>query len=440
MPKQDFDKVVSYAKGQIFIEDVGDISKRKLKIHPHKRDALLTSMSIPDSLPSRFVSTIAEAEPLTSLFFLQCIEEKSIDEDYPLSHTIPFIPNPSDNFKEKYADRLKTVKDNANEEIDSNNNLMKETFEEMLDKILNQISEGGLRLGKPVHDKKLVQEKIRKSLDKFIDINKGEFEKEFVDLMKPIMSPIPGILEQRKLLTEIDLYDKAKENSLLLLSARDTNFIDTLSHSLNLLISIQEINIGYESYCLECKVSRGNSPFQSSISRTGNVTFDKTCPTCGGNGIVHRVKISYPKAISTFAMGDTKLLQELIIAYVLSKFDWVRKIYVHKMIHAVPGPNSSEGPGVESDLVVVTTNNRLILVEVSTRRDIDNVTKSIETKISNLKNAGISYDAIFYITAGDQQFSFPYGEATVFSFRHISSIKQHIKETLTKKGIIENER
>ena len=150
-------------------------------------------------------------------------------------------------------------------------------------------------------------------------------------------------------------------------------------------------------------------------------------PACSENGIIHKVKITFPTDLNGLLLGETNWLYEVFIGHLISNFDFIKNVYVHKKIQ--PYENGEVKSGVEVDVIAITNDSKLILIEVTKQRDDSNIREHIETKIKILEKHCIPYDKIIYVTASkaDQFYDIKEKHTRIFGMSHIPNLKHFVK-------------
>jgi len=136
-----------------------------------------------------------------------------------------------------------------------------------------------------------------------------------------------------------------------------------LFSAFNFLASKKVLKVETQSYCIDCYFKYGEEPYFSYSSNFKEMNLPARCPQCKEPGIFHDVIIRYPIGLHKIVMPQTNWLREIIIGYTLSTLPKVKKVFVHKKVHNAPR-NASEGKGVESDVSLITEDNKLILIEL----------------------------------------------------------------------------
>lgn len=109
------------------------------------------------------------------------------------------------------------------------------------------------------------------------------------------------------------------------------------------------------------------------------------------------------------------------------KFSYIKKI------HSIP-PNEDEKKGAECDVALITTDNRLILIEVTMQKDLDNITNILGQKVKNLEEKRIPYDALGFVTASHSSEKFLTYDSKkkikIFFANHLQRIDKFVDKEL----------
>jgi len=109
-------------------------------------------------------------------------------------------------------------------------------------------------------------------------------------------------------------------------------------------------------------------------------TNHMTCPVCGKTTIIewHTFFID-----EYFEIGwRTGFLQEFLLASILSLNPIISKIYVSSNLHLYHTQGATKG--LEIDNLIITKNNEIIVLEVSTQSEMENIVSTIISKYNNL--------------------------------------------------------
>ncbi|MEM2704523.1 MAG: hypothetical protein QXR45_15350 [Candidatus Bathyarchaeia archaeon] len=182
-----------------------------------------------------------------------------------------------------------------------------------------------------------------------------------------------------------------------------------------------------DSICLECTLRAGLPlPYKAIRENSGQLSLETECSMCGGKTIFHSIKFKYKPQITM--LFSKNFIQEFIIGYCLSRSDVFEKIYIHKNIQYLKdGPSENR----QIDVFAKTNDGRVVLVEVTTQSDLNNIVKEVEKKIESLKI--IPHDLLIYQTGAvfDQYLSLK-DNCYIFTAKHVPKIEEHIEYLLKK--------
>ncbi len=189
----------------------------------------------------------------------------------------------------------------------------------------------------------------------------------------------------------------------------------------------KHVTLSIESKCLDCWYEHNQLPFSYQVSRIQKLDLISECKLCGGKGVIHKIDVNYPKILEGLLVFDSSWIYEVFIGFALAKLDFIEKIYVHKKIQMYE--NGEIRPGLEIDVIAVTTDKRLILAEVTKQGDSSNILEVINRKIKNLQAANIPYDKLMYFTSDRQeQFYDVPGNGRVFCLSHLAEVEKFVAD------------
>ena len=138
-----------------------------------------------------------------------------------------------------------------------------------------------------------------------------------------------------------------------------------------------------------------------------------------------------PKILNSLLLLERSWFYEVIIGYAVSKLDFVKNVYIHKKIQAYE--NGAVKTGVEADVIIITNDNKLFIIEVTKQGDTSNIMKTISRKIDHFKEAGIPYEKIMYFTADKQTKYWDIPKSTrVFTIHHLPNLQDFVKEWVSQ--------
>ena len=250
---------------------------------------------------------------------------------------------------------------------------------------------------------------------------------EFENIMKDWINVFGSMYQaQEYFLPIIQAYERlkaAKENldtlsgSLIVL-----NLPEALRNSLSKLISNRIFRMKLDSICLECNLRKGLEPYTMIQKYPSEPILDNSCNKCGGKSVYHDIKMEAKHSFGPLFQENT--LQEFIVAYTLARSDIIRKLYVHKKISILreKGPT----PGVQVNIFAITTDDKILIIEVTTSRNLNKVMQDVDAKISALRD--FPYEKLVFITPLEVKDYLDYhdGKIRIFGSRHLEKIVSHI--------------
>jgi hypothetical protein len=369
---------------------------RSFTITRTKYDDLLLSFATSDSLSSRFVSTTAEVDILRTFLFLEGSKHPQVNSNYPMAQFFPLVLNPQYNLTELLSGAFRTKSDEADKKSKESRKTLSETmaaasfdfFGDVLAKPQTLRSLSNLRKA----------ENRRKTIEQLFLASKEESLKmiaTWVDIgsnLVPELNQLSGVTEN------VALYPVGVKNAEVLATrVKLPEAKQALFAELERLASSDIVQIGTKSFCLDCYFSHSRQSYGSTQSNIHSFSLPNICPTCRGEGIVHQVVFEYPRGLHQFILPQSNWLQEIIIGYTVAQLPQASKVYVHKILHQ--NVNGTVSQGVEADVVLVTNDKRMFIIEVTTQTDADNVLREFVKKRDRLNQIGIKYDGLAYVTA-----------------------------------------
>lgn len=226
------------------------------------------------------------------------------------------------------------------------------------------------------------------------------------------------------LLRAFEKAEEAKDNlSLLSLAVVGKDIAKDFSHSISKLIAQRIFLATVNSFCMECLPQRGYEPYNVSVKYPAEPLLESTCKKCGGKTIFHLITLDAPSNFGP--LFEENRLPEFIIGFSLAASEKIKKVYIHKNIHVVDktGPLS----GQEVDVFAITNNNKIIIAEITTSKDLNKVWETIHAKEERFKN--IPYDALVFLTSSLAIDEYPRlgDKIRVFGARHIPDILDNIE-------------
>lgn len=158
---------------------------------------------------------------------------------------------------------------------------------------------------------------------------------------------------------------------------------------------------------------------------TGELSFK--CEECGGE-YFSWLAIS-PIQKNIYHAWKMHYLPEMIVAALLSKPDWVDKLFVREKIRQEQ-PKTTKN--FEVDVIIKTRDDKLVLVETSVHHSLDDAIPTAQKKSDNLST--LNFDALFYIAPLEISEYFSIGQKSyVLGLKHFSDIPGFIHEIIETK-------
>ena len=407
--------------------DVVLFNHKKVRIEKTKKERLFSSFKDHDSISFQIISRIAENPQLIQFMFLESEPAYSLGSG-EMSISFPLILDPSYDYKRRHErEDYKTQHEKLiarhsrtqNESFD----LWKPIWDEWTRALASDQS-----MVRVLTERKINYGRVRKIIDNFFENN-------------PKFSIAQS--EQIRLLShyfyEIQTLGKLQESSKIIKNA-EKNCRSLHSTSMDLPHDKQQItsalsklskhaDFSIESVCMDCWYEKDQLPFIAKFTNTKSVEIIDRCKNCDGTGIVHKINIEFPRSVNSLLLLDSSWLYEVIIGKAISKLAIVKQVYVHKKIQAY-----EEGrllKGVEVDVIVITNDNKLYLIEVTKQADTSNIVKNITRKTELFKNAKIPFEKIMYFTSDDKDIHLDTNEARIFQIKHLPRLAKFVEEWIS---------
>ena len=408
--------------------DIQLFNGKKIRIVKTKKELLFHAFEHPDSIANKISVNISEDPILLKFLFLKSIVEPSIDNASGTTITIPFIFNLEYDFKKSCESRDDYDRRNSklNEILDTNRSIIQQVFMTVTKDFFGEI------MYRP-KIKRLFKSRTIPAMDDFDqELSKSIKNDENIKTnLESFVKTIARYSDQTQILSKLKEFTEIASDAQMNCHAihndrfRMPDKKNEICTALALLA--KDTVFSTESVCLDCWYEKNQLPFSSDISRVTSIKFEEKCPACSENGIIHKVKITFPTDLNGLLLGETSWLYEVFIGYLISSFDFIKNVYVHKKIQ--PYENGEVKSGVEVDVIAITNDSKLILIEVTKQRDDSNIREHIETKIKILEEHCIPYDKIIYVTASkaDQFYDIKEKNTRIFGMSHIPNLKRFIK-------------
>ena len=201
------------------------------------------------------------------------------------------------------------------------------------------------------------------------------------------------ILECSRLAPAFEANCKALDASYLNLPS-DKAQIDT---ALSKLAGLLHTSI--ESLCLDCWYEHDQLPFIASMTNTRRAELGSCCLNCGGTGLIHQIVLTLPQFTSKLFLETSNWFYEFLVGHIAAQLAGVKSVYIHKKIQAYSNGDVREG--AEIDVAIVTDDDKLYFVEVTTKSDANEILKDAERKIDMFDRLGLPFEKLAFVTAGN---------------------------------------
>jgi hypothetical protein len=421
-------KVIAYITSAApIIETAGS---KKFQIFKTKGESALYRCKDVNSSISKLCKIAQENAYVRSLFFLEneCLELPFYD--YPLQVRFPIIFSISDSFQKMQ------VSPSTKELIESRKGMGKKVGEDyrsigmssaaLMTRALLQDTEYRQKARRgaiPINDKEYLS-----LVDRALSRHKDLFEKLAQDFIDFSVTYTDFVTRTAPLLQAFENLEKAKLNLEKLNPIIAREGIDNFGTSLSQLSNIFRISV--DSICLECQVCKGY-PEATHIEQVhvGKPDFKLRCEKCSGETMYHNL---FLEAENYFApLIKENIVQELIIGHCIAKIPQIKKVYLHKKVGVLTeqGPEESK----QIDILALTNDDKVIVVEVTTLSDWTNIITRERTKEKIFED--FPYDYLFYVTGGMDGRYIPYDDIRtyVLNVSHIPNIDEIISKFLEGK-------
>ena len=394
-----------------------------VRVERTKSEGLLADFRHADSLSSKTVTLVARNPLLTLLVFLQTRTIASADDKTTL--LMPLVLDPQYIFTAKkdrgdYKDqhkKLETLLDESRENFFLATQVYQNTFlEEMSNdhKLANLVK----------YSRSTTLAELKKAILTATDKNPRlrEIQQSTQkDLSKhgSNIRVLSRILECSRLAPAFEANCKALDTSYLNLPS-DKAQIDT---ALSKLAGLLHMSI--ESLCLDCWYEHDQLPFMTSIINTKHVELGSRCLNCGGMGLIHQIVLTLPQFTSKLFLETSNWFYEFLVGHIAAQLAGVKSVYIHKNIQAYSNGGVSEG--AEIDVAIVTDDDKLYFVEVTTKSDANEILKDAERKISMFDRLGLPFEKLAFVTAGNTARYLDLDpRLRIFQLRHLTSLSDFL--------------
>jgi len=365
---------------------------------------------------------------LKLIFFLHMNNIFSFDWNNLVSIEIPLMAS-------KNPDFIENLKTNYKDKIDD----IKEKSENMMDNFKDSNTNFFNTYGEIVFSDPLFiqtmksRKKITSNMLELISKkNKDKIEEMAMDYTEAIENISTIINLAIPLEHVIDNYNYALSNYLQIskfISLNDD--INLFSQSFERLVHHGIVELSFKSICLECYFRKLNvHPYSTETKYSGKLSLPVQCGKCNGTSFYYDIILGFPTHIFELIRND--IFQELLIGYILSSIKGIKKVYVHKKISAII--EGKQHSGVEIDVLGITDNDKVIIIEVTKSKKVEIVVPKFDDKLKYLAEKNIFYDKILYVTAYTNldRFIPVEDDAIIFGSIHIPKIKDMIEYHVQK--------
>lgn len=423
------DNVIAYLREQQQAIDL--VNGNKINITKTKFEEILISFSDYNSKSNEFVNLVSSDDLLRTFFFLESKVDAETNRMYPSKMNVPIILDPEYDFQnmiESRQDMKKQLTDITDEHKKS-----KQELEDLNIGIIGQL------FNKFIDDDAVISAfKKQRDSDQIKKVIENSFKKrenEFKDILAESNQIVEKDRRFKALETITQTINHAKYAMINSKTLKNCGVLplhkDQLEDKLTKLASSSTINFLMEVLCLDCMFKFDHEPFISVAMNLEKISLLDTCPRCNGKGLVHQLVFVFPRGLHKVVLPETNWLHEVIIGYTLAQLPMIKKVYVHKKVSAIiEGVTKS---GLQIDVIGITNDDKLVLIEVTSQSDLNNLMVECNNKIKNLKESQISYDLFIYVTSATQLERYiPLSDKDIMmGINHIYKIKDQISYLLT---------
>ena len=395
----------------------------RVRVERTKNEGFLADFRHADSPSSKVVALVARNPLLTLLVFLQTRTIVSADDEITL--LIPLVLGPQYTF---------TAKKDRSDYKDQHKKL-----EALLDE-----SGAGFFLTAQAYQKRLLEE--MSGDHKLANLFKYSQSATFAELKKVILTATdknPRLREiQQKAQKELSKYDSDIRvlGSILECSrlapafeanckALDASYLNLPSDKAQIDTALSKLagllHMSIESLCLDCWYEHDQLPFMTSIINTKHVELGFRCLNCGGMGLIHQIVLALPQFTSKLFLETSNWFYEFLVGHIAAQLAGVKSVYIHKKIQAYSDGDVSKG--AEIDVTIVTDDDKLYFVEVTTKSDANEILKDAERKISMFDRLGLPFEKLAFVTAGNTARYIDLDpRLRIFQLRHLTSLSDFL--------------
>lgn len=401
----------------------------RIKVSSQKTDMMLADLKDDSSTTSRFTRTVADDDVLRTFFMLSSSTQQSLNEKFPAMQSYPIVFDPGydifKRLKEVYTKEEEAVKKKKDTILDEIKEINQSTFYSMVQTIFKDQAVIRKRASRAPE--------FKKAIDLALERNKDEASSLVSGFMNKFMTMVSDFQLYNKVVEFLGLTTEAQANATALASLiKLPDERMKLFASLNALARTDTVKIETESLCLDCYFKYKDDPYSSTMSNVRDFELPSSCPRCKDLGVFHKIQIHFPRGLHRLILPETNWIQEAIVGFKLTDVTNVERVFIHKKIQFLP-PTGGPGSSVESDISLITSDGRLIVIEVTSQSDLANLMKEFNKKTRNLEQANIPFSSLGYVTAStssEQFLPLSDGRDRLFFIRHIARISDFVSDEL----------
>ena len=401
---------------------------KKIRIVKTKKESFLAPFQYKDSVSNKIAMGIAEDPVLLKFLFLRSKSTPRFYGSLETTVTFPLVLEPGYNFKKNLENREDYQRRNEQLEkmLEINKNEMQVVWNNMTQEFFGIVAEQPR-----IHQ--LLKSRSPKSFDDLtLEIVKiAKENSDMKEYAKNNMQTIGMYAYEAETLSKIkefsDLSVYAQQNCALLNSSlKLPDNKDQLCASLAILAKHTDFSI--EALCLDCWYEHRHFPFTLKISRAKTVDLSTNCQTCSGNGIVYKTSFVFPSEMNSLLSEDNSWAYEVFVGHAVANCDFIKKIYAHKKIQPYDKAGKVQS-GVEVDIIAITNDDKLVIIEVTKQHDKNNILENMDTKIKVLSEYNIPYHKLIYVTASDADNYYVISKHNaIFALKHLTNLKYFIEQ------------
>ena len=417
------DKVIPYL---LVEKDIELANGKKIRIVKTKKEIIFQSFKDAESDGSKIALEIAENPILLQFMFLKSEHEYSFFGGGGTSLGFSLILNPSYNFGERmkradYQDQMKKLEEKNSRSQDE----MLEMYRTYMQETMANFSTDN-KVSRIMMERNPSYKKLHEAIQESLKEN-PEYARSYTKQIQGMSKYAYEAQTLGKLKKYIEKIKDAERNAASisgnnLTLPKDVQLISTALNKLS-----KHVNFTIESLCFDCWFERNLIPFVAKVMNTKGISILEQCQQCKGNNLVQKIEMGMPKVLNSLLLLESSWFYEIVIGFAVSKLDFIKNVYIHKKIQAFDNGNVKKG--VEADVIIITNDGKLFIIEVTKQGDTSNIMKTISQKIDNFKDAKIPYEKIMYFTADEQSKYWDIPKNTrVFTIHHLPYLHDFVKE------------